>query len=77
MILNAQGKGMIPQADLLDFAIGGASGFDFQTISKPVDRLMMRAVYFWQAVLRWLRRSGVAEYHDHAAPADCAPGCRA
>src|SRR5438094_40802 len=52
VILDGEGEGIIPQSHLLDNAVRNAPRFDFETVRKPVDRLMVRAVYFFESMIR-------------------------
>src|SRR5438034_795793 len=64
MILDAKGERIIAQPHLLDDAVGRAPGFHFQAVAESLDRLVMGAVHFVEAMCRlrirqprrWLRR---------------------
>ena len=52
MILNAEREGVIAQPDLLDDVVGRAPRFDFEAIGQAIDRLVMRAVHFFETMGR-------------------------
>jgi hypothetical protein len=52
MILHGNGEGIIAQPHLLDDIVEWAPRFDFETVCDPIDRLMVRAVYFFESMLR-------------------------
>ena len=52
---------MIPEAYLLDNIVGSAPRFDFEAVRDPVDRLMVRAVYFDESMFR---RATMAQWLD-------------
>src|SRR2546423_11217193 len=53
MILDAKGKWIIAETDLLDDVVGCAPAFDFETGPQAINRLMMRAVHSFKLVLRF------------------------
>jgi hypothetical protein len=50
MILHSERKRIITQAHLLDDVIGQTPGFDLATVRQSINRLMMRAVHFFETV---------------------------
>src|SRR6266446_5718230 len=52
MILDGHGKRIVAQSHLLDDVIGGAPRFHFETFTRAIDRLMMRAVHLVEAMRR-------------------------
>src|ERR1043166_3086933 len=44
MILDREGEGIIAKPDLLDDVVGGAPGFNFESVSEFIEGLVMRAV---------------------------------
>src|SRR2546428_1129674 len=52
MILHRERKRIIPQAHLLDDIVSSAPRLDFETVRDAIDRLVMRAVYFFESMVR-------------------------
>ena len=52
MILHSDGEWVIPQAHLFNDVIRSAPGVDLETVCNASDRLMMRAVYPFEAMSR-------------------------
>src|SRR5947208_16254857 len=52
MILDREREWIVPQAHLLDNVVGSAPRFDFETVRDSIDRLMVRAVYFFESMIR-------------------------
>src|SRR5207247_8289695 len=52
MILDREREWIIPQPHLLDNVVGSAPRFDFETVGNPIDRLMVRTVYFFESMIR-------------------------
>src|SRR5438552_5543844 len=52
MILDGNGEGVIAQPHLLDDIVEWAPRFDFETVRDSIDRLMVRAIYFFESMLR-------------------------
>src|SRR5438874_12470610 len=53
MVLDAKGKWIIAETDLLDDVVGCAPALDFETGPEPINRLMVRAVHFFKLVGRF------------------------
>src|SRR5438094_10180816 len=52
MILDREREWIIPHGHLLDAVVGSAPRFDFETVRNPIDRLMVRSVYFFESMIR-------------------------
>src|SRR6266852_3286101 len=50
MILHGEGKRIIAQAHLLDDVVGRAPSLDGKSLRDAINRLMMRAVYFFETM---------------------------
>ena len=53
MVLDSESEGVIAQFHLLDDVITGAPGLYFETDAQFIDRLMMRAIYFFKTIARF------------------------
>src|SRR5438093_2684881 len=52
VVLHGEREWIIPQPHLLDNVVGSAPRFDFETVRNPIDRLMVRTVYFFESMIR-------------------------
>src|SRR6266849_42917 len=52
MILHGEREWIVSQTHLLDDIVEWAPRFDFETVCDPIDRLMVRTVYFFESMLR-------------------------
>src|SRR5207253_7620950 len=52
MVLHCESKGIVAQSYLLDDVIGCTPRLDFKTGTQFIDRLMMRAIYFFKTMAR-------------------------
>src|SRR5207247_3337174 len=52
MILDPERVWIIPQAHFVDNVVGSPPRFDFEAVRNPIDRLMVRAVYFFESMIR-------------------------
>ena len=57
MILHSECEGIVAQSYLLDDVVGCAPRLHFKTSAHFIDRLMMRAIYFFKAMTRAAIRS--------------------
>jgi len=51
--LDTESEGIIPESDLFDDVVVRAPRFDFEAFAERIDRLVMRAVYFLEAMGRF------------------------